>query len=108
MPKNLKLEDGKKNDVNHIQSSKAGHSVFSFWHRARAYVRLSALRLHFLWGDVKSTHVCLRFRKQCLRSEKTSVARVAHVLLMCSVTGYVQVNTLVSKHAELIGNAAIV
>ena len=54
---------------------------------------LSAL----LRGDVKLTCVCLRLREQCLRSKITSVARVAHVLLLRSVTGNVEVNTLASK-----------
>ena len=31
---------------------------------------------------LKSTCVCLRLREQCLRSEITSVSRVAHVLLL--------------------------
>ena len=43
-----------------------------------------------------------------LALEKTSVVRVAHVLLLCLITGNVEVNTLASKHSELIGNAAIV
>ena len=51
---------------------------------------------------------CLRLRKQCLRSEITSVARVAHVLLLRSIAGNVEVNVLASKHAELTGNTAIV
>ena len=58
--------------------------VFSFWHGSSVYVRLSAL----LRGDVKSTCVCLRLREQCLRSIKTSVSRVAHVLLLRSIAGY--------------------
>ena len=38
-------------------------------------------------GDESSTCVCLRLREQCLRSEITSVARVAHVLLLSFVAG---------------------
>ena len=84
---------------------KAGHRstlrscVFAFWHRASVYVRLSAL----LRGDESSTCVCLRLREQCLRSKITSVARVAHVLLLRFVAGNVDVNTLASKRSELIG-----
>ena len=43
-----------------------------------------------------------------LAFEKTSVARVAHVLLLRSVAGNVEVNTMASKRSELIGNTAIV
>ena len=63
---------------------------------------LSAL----LRGDVKSTGVCLRLREQCLRSTKTLVARLAHVLLLRSVVGNMEVNTIAPKQPELIGNAA--
>ena len=52
--------------------------------------------------------MCLRLREQCLRSEITSVARVAHVLLLRFVAGNMNVNTLASKRSELIGNSAIV
>ena len=55
-----------------------------------------------------STCVCLRLREQCLRSEITSVARVAHVLLLRFVAGNVGVNTPASKRSQLIGNTAIV
>ena len=67
--------------------------------RLRAIVCvLSAL----LRGDESSTCVCLRLREQCLRSKITSVARVAHVLLLRFVAGNMDVNTLVSKRSELI------
>ena len=62
----------------------------------------------FLCGDVISTCVWLRLREQCLRSEITSVARVAHVLLLRPISGNMDVNTLASKRSELIGNAEIV
>ena len=62
----------------------------------------------FLRGDESSTCVRLRLREQCLRSKIKSVARVAHVLLLCFVAGNVDVNTPASKGSELIGNAAIV
>ena len=62
----------------------------------------------FLRGDESSTCVCLRLREQCLRSVITSVARVAHVLLLRFVAGNMDVNTPASKGSELIGNAAIV
>ena len=52
--------------------------------------------------------VPIRLREQCLRSKITSVARVAHVLLLCFVAGNMDVNTPASKGSELIGNAAIV
>ena len=84
--------------------SKAGHRstlrsyVFAFWYRASVYVRLSA----FLRGDESSTCVCLRLREQCLRSEITSVARVAHVLLLSFIASNMDVNTLASKRSELI------
>ena len=58
--------------------------------------------------SLKSTCVCLRLREQCLRSEITSVARVAHVLLLRFVAGNMDVNTLASKRSQLIGNTAIV
>ena len=87
-----------------LKSATGRSCVFSFWHRASVYERLSAL----LRDDVKSTRGCLRIREQCLRSIKTSVARVAHVLLLRSVAGNMDVNTLAPKRAELIGNAAIV
>ena len=61
-----------------------------------------------LRDDENSTCVCLRLREQCLRSEITSVARVAHVLLLHFVAGIMGVNMLASKRAELNGNAAIV
>ena len=88
---------------------KAGHrstlrsSVFAFWHRASVYVRLSA----HLRDDESSTCVCLRLREQCLRSEITSVSRVANVLLLRFVAGNMDVNTA-SKRSQLIGNTAIV
>ena len=62
----------------------------------------------FLCGDVISTCVCLRLREQCLRSEITSVARVAIVLLLRPISGNMDVHTLASKRSELIGNAEIV
>ncbi len=83
---------------------KAGHrstlrsSVFAFWHRASVYVRLSV----HLGDDESSTCVCLRLRERCLRSEITSVARVAHVLLLRFVAGNVGVNTPASKRSQLI------
>ena len=78
---------------------KAGHRltlrsyVFAFWHRASVYVWLSA----HLRGDESSTCVCLRLQEQCLHSKITSVARVAHVLLLRCVAVNVSVNTLASK-----------
>ncbi len=63
----------------------------------------------FLRSDESSTTcVCLRLREQWLRSEITSVARVAHVLLLRFVAGNVGVNTPASKRSQLIGNTAIV
>ena len=59
---------------------------------------LSAL----LRGDESSTCVCLRLREQCLNSKITSVARVAHVLLLRFVAGNMDVNTPASKRSELI------
>ena len=61
-----------------------------------------------LRDDESSTCVCLRLREQCLRSEISSVARVAHVLLLRFVAGNVGVNTPASKRSQLIGNTAIV
>ena len=74
--------------------------------RLRAIVCvLSALLL----DDVILICVCLRLREQCVCSrKKTSVARVAHVLLFHPISGNMDVNTLASKRSELIGNAAIV
>ena len=43
-----------------------------------------------------------------LRSEITSVSRVAHVLLLRLVAGNMDVNTPASKRSQLIGNTAIV
>ena len=57
---------------------------------------------------LKSTCVCLRLREQCLRSEITSVSRVANVLLLRLVAGNMDLNTLASKRSQLIGNTAIV
>ena len=57
---------------------------------------------------LKSTCVCLRLREQCLRSEITSVSRVANVLLLRFVAGNMDVNTAASKRSQLIGNTAIV
>ena len=97
-------------DSRGCQSTKAGHrstlrsSVFAFWHRASVYVRLSA----HLRDDESSTCVCLRLREQCLRSEITSVSRVANVLLLRFVAGNMDVNTPASKRSQLIGNTAIV
>ena len=61
-----------------------------------------------LCGDIISTCVWLRLREQCLRSEITLVARVAHVVLLRPISGNMEVNTLASKRSELIGNAKIV
>ena len=61
-----------------------------------------------LRDDESSTCVCLRLREQCFRSEITSVARVAHVLLLRFVAGNVGMNTPASKRSQLIGNTAIV
>ena len=57
---------------------------------------------------LKSTCVCLRLREQCLRSEITSVSRVANDLLLRLVAGNMDVNTPASKRSQLIGTAAIV
>ena len=58
---------------------------------------------------LKSTCVvCLRLREQCLRSEITSVSRVANVLLLRFVAGNMGMNTPASKRSQLIGNTAIV
>ena len=57
---------------------------------------------------LKSTCVCLRLREQCLRSEITSVFRVANVLLLRFVAGNMDVNTPAFKRSQLIGNTAIV
>ena len=43
-----------------------------------------------------------------MRSEITSVARVANVLLLRFVAGNMDVNTPASKRSQLIGNTAIV
>ena len=57
----------------------------------------------YLRDNESLTCVCLRLREQCLRSEITSVARVAHVLLLRFVAGnHMDVNTLASKRSELI------
>ena len=88
-------------------SSKAGHRstlcscVFAFWHRSSIYMRLSAFCRRF-YAATKVRRVCLRLREQCLRSEITTVARVAHVLLLRFVAGNMDVNTLASKRSELI------
>ena len=47
--------------------------------------------------------MCLRLREQCLRSEITSVSRVANVLLLRFVAGNMDVNALASKRSQLIG-----
>ena len=73
--------------------------------RLRAVVCVLSAHLR---DDESSTCVCLRFREQCMRSEITSVARVANVLLLRLVAGNLGVNTPASKRSELIGNTAIV
>ena len=73
----------------------------------RLRVIVCVLSAH-LRDDESSTCVCLRLREQCLRSEITSVSRVAHVLLLRFVAGNMDVNTLASKRSQLIGNTAIV
>ena len=73
----------------------------------RLRVIVCVLSVH-LRRVLKSTCVCLRLREQCLRSEITSVSRVAHVLLLRLVAGNMDVNTLASKRSQLIGNTAIV
>ena len=70
--------------------------AYRFLHRARVYVRLSAFCLR-IYATTKVRSVCLRLREQCLRSEITPVARVAHVLLLPFVAGNVGVNTPASK-----------
>ena len=54
--------------------------------------------------DVNSTCVGRRLREQCLRSKITSVARVAHGLLLRFVAGNMEVDTFASKRSDLIGN----
>ena len=73
--------------------------------RLRAIVCVLSAHLR---DDESSTCVCLRLREQCLRSEITSVSRVANVLLLRFVAGNMDVNTLASKRSQLIGNTAIV
>ena len=73
--------------------------------RLRAIVCVLSAHLRY---DESSTCVCLRLREQCLRSEITSVSRVANVLLLRFVAGNVDVNTPASKRSQLIGNTAIV
>ena len=61
-------------------------SVSRFWHRASIY----AIVFEFpscLCADIISTCVCLRHQKQCLRSKKRQLLRVAHVLLLRPVAG---------------------
>ena len=95
-------------------TSKAGHrstlrsSVFAFWHRARRLRAIVCVLSAHLREDESLTCVCLRLREQCLRSEITSVSRVANVLLLRLVAGNVGVNTPASKRSQLIGNTAIV
>ena len=57
----------------------------------RLRVIVCVLSAH-LRDDESSTCVCLRLREQCLRSEITSVSRVAHVLLLRFVAGNMDVN----------------
>ena len=73
--------------------------------RLRAIVCVLSAHLR---DDESSTCVCLRLREQCLRSEITSVYRVANVLLLRFVAGNVDVNMPASKRSQLIGNTAIV
>ena len=73
--------------------------------RLRAIVCVLSAHLR---DDESSTCVCLRLREQCLRSEITSVSRVANVLLLRFVAGNMDVNTPASKRSQLIGNTAIV
>ena len=73
--------------------------------RLRAIVCVLSAHLR---DNESSTCVCLRLREQCLRSEITSVSRVANVLLLRFVAGNMDVNTPASKRSQLIGNTAIV
>ena len=73
--------------------------------RLRAIVCVLSAHLR---DDESSTCVCLRLREQCLRSEITSVSRVANVLLLRFVAGNMDVNTPASKRSQLIGNTTIV
>ena len=68
--------------------------------RLRAIVCVLSAHLR---DDESSTCVCLRLGEQCLRSEITSVSRVANVLLLRFVAGNMDVNTLASKRSQLIG-----
>ena len=70
--------------------------------RLRAIVCVLSAHLR---DDERSTCVCLRLREQCLRSEITSVSRVADVLLLRFVAGNMDVNTPASKRSQLIGNS---
>ena len=72
-------------------------------------------RIHaFLWSRclLSTPYIitpwCLCLREQCLRSTKTPVAVVAHVVLLRSISGNVEVKTLAFKRSEVIGNAVIV
>ena len=73
--------------------------------RLRAIVCVLSAHLR---DDESSTCVCLRLREQCLRSEITSVSRVANVLLLRLAAGNMGVNTPASKRSQLIGNTTIV
>ena len=94
--------------------SKAGHRatlrpcVSRFWHRASVYVRLSSsCRCFYAATLFRPVCVYVFENNACVR-EKTSVARVAHVLLLRPISGNMAVNTPASKRSELIGNAEIV
>ena len=69
-------------------------------------MRLSAFFSAHLRDDESST--CVYLREQCLRSEITSVSRVANVLLLRFVAGNMDLNTPASKRSQLIRNTAIV
>ena len=71
-------------------------------------MRLSAFCLR-IYATTLIRPVCVYvFENNACVRKKTSVARVAHVLLLRPISGNVEVNTLASKRSELIGNAAIV
>ena len=94
----------------HTGESKAGHRStlrFRFLAPCQRLRAIVCVLSAFLLGDESSTCVCLRLREQCLRSEITLVARVAHVLVLRFVAGNMDLNTLASKRSELIRKRSV-
>ena len=95
-------------DLDHLKPATGRPSVPAFpCQRLRAFVCVLSELIH---GDARATMCVSTSSRTMFAFEKTSVARVEHVLLTYCVQSpvTVEVNTLASKRSELIGKAAII